>query len=335
MVKNIGVLPRSVLLAALGAASAGSAFAAATADLRTIGAEANWSSNPDQAALRYRDWFNNGDVQSGAGYVGGFTAPSPLYSVSGSVAGAESTPGDFTIDGTALGQMRFSKANATAPTILNVGGLEYANQSNFLRMNGPTANGAPTTLFTPGRTNFAATAAWDFTLPDAGMRYGMRLTDANIGGDGFDDLISLDVINTGGVAELQLRRIAGSELTGARTVTQVETHNFASGLFGGYTLADVNLVSMSFYWEGSPKQVHADVELLRFGNDGATLELVGEIDFANRYTIFNGPDTFTRFQVGAQWSELVSAPVPEPASWALMAVGLATLCFASRRRRPR
>ena len=322
--------------AACAAACASQAMAAPYADLRNIGAQANWSTTPDDATLRYNDSFNNSDPQTGGSYLGGYVAPSPLYFVSGSVAGAETLPGDYPNApqqiGEELGQLRFTKANGTAPTPLTVNGVQYSNSSNFIRMNGPTFNGSPTTLFHRGQRSFAASAAWDFSTPDVGMRYGARFTDANIGDDGFDDLISLDVINNGGIAALQLRRIAGSETTGSRTITDVETRSFASGLNSGYTLADINLIAMHLYWFGDTKQVEAEVEMLRISDGGATIEQVGEIKFSNRYTIFNGPDTFTRYQVGAQWSEEIKQPIPEPSSWAMMALGLAGLGFAARRR---
>lgn len=318
------------------AACTSQAMAAPYADLRNIGAQANWSITPDDATLRYNDSFNNNDPQTGGSYLGGYVAPSPLYSVSGSVAGAETLPGDYPnapqLIGEELGQLRFTKANGTTPTLLTVNGVQYSNSSNYIRMNGPTLDGVPSTLFHMGQRSFAASAAWDFSTPDPGMRYGARFTDANIGDDGFDDLISLDVINNGGIAALQLRRIAGSETTGSRTITEVETRSFASGLTSGYELADINLIAMHLYWFGDIKQVAAEVEMLRISDGGATIEQVGRINFNNRYTIFNGPDRFTRYQVGAQWSEEIKQPIPEPSSWALMTLGLAGLGFAARRR---
>ena len=168
-------------LVLIAAAAPGAASAVAFADLRNITAQANWNSNPDDAALQYVDWFNNNDPQSGGSYTGGLVAPASLYSVSGSVTGAETTPGDFVYQGTTVGQMRFTQANGSTPTILTVNGVQYSNSSNFIRMNGPTtANGTPTTLFASGRRNFTGSSAWDFSTPDAGMRYGMRFTDANI-----------------------------------------------------------------------------------------------------------------------------------------------------------
>jgi hypothetical protein len=78
--------------AAFAATCASQAMAAPYADLRNIGAQANWSTTPDDATLRYNDSFNSNDPQTGGSYLGGYVAPSPLYSVSGSVTGAETLP---------------------------------------------------------------------------------------------------------------------------------------------------------------------------------------------------------------------------------------------------
>jgi PEP-CTERM motif len=316
--KSLRLVAMITALTAAGLANAASEF-----NLRNAGLKVNWSVVPDDATLGYDDWFNNNDPQTGGAYFGGPTTPAPLYSVQGSVAGAESTPGDFTIGGAAVGQLKFSQANATAPAPLVINGSNYTDQTNRILLLNPVGAGPLTTRF---RSNFEADAAWSFVTPDVNTRYGMRLNDST--GGSFDDVISLDIINAGGNAAAQMRRIAG--VGSSRTITEIYTFDLSSALFNGYSLGDVTIASMHMYYYGNSQPVEGQVELYKVTNGGADIALVGDLLFSHRYEIFHGED-FTRLQIGANWT----TPVPEPATYALMALGLAGVAGVARRRQAR
>lgn len=323
-------LPRTTVAVVLALGLATPALAVDSFNLRVLSAEADWTSVPDDATLRYVDWFADGNVQTGASYsaASGFVMPTPQYSVVGNPA-AESTPGDYSIEGQALGTALFTRVSGSALAPITVNGVTSLDSQQRLRMNGATLNGSGVSLFSRNRRNFAASAGWDFAIPDAGTRYGLRFTDVAIGDTAFDDLISLDITTLASGTVAQMRRISGPD-TSTLTISQSEVRTLESGLYSGYTLADVNFVGMHLYWSADSNQAWGDLELLNISDGGATITGIGAIAFNNRYSLFNGPDSFTRVQVGANWNTPLPA-VPEPATWLMMLLGAAGLVGWRRR----
>lgn len=314
------------LAASLALMLAGAATQAASVfDLRVIDAQADWTTEPDDATLRFRDRFDNLNAQTVAapdGYSGGPVTPTPLYTLQGTTAGAESSPGDLNTGIGMLGRLRFSSANAEA-SLLTVNGIAYDDLSNRIRVNNPLTT---TPLLDATHRNFAINSAWMLVTPDANSRYGMRLTDA--AGGSFDDLISLDIIRLAdGSAGAQMRRISGDGL-GNRTINDVQTQSLSAVLGPGFDFTQVSVMSMHMYWSADDRRVVGEVILHHLANDGSSGTDLGTLTFDHGYEIFHG-ETTTSMQVGASWT----APVPEPTSWALMLAGLGGIATLARRRR--
>ncbi len=326
MTPKSACLALAAALACIGQVQTASAF-----DLRDVTVRADWASDPDDDGTKlFQDSFNNNDPQTvagGQGYLNGLRTPNPLYNTAlSSVAGAESTPGDLSIDGNALGQLRFSQANAYAPTPITVNGAQFVDQSNRVRLNDPVGAAS---IFNTGRSNFVVSTAWTFVTPEVNSNYGMRLTEPTSTGDSFNDRISMEIVRLNdGSAGAQIRRVAGGDGVGSLTVTERETRSLSSALDSGYTIDQVNLIAMHMYWYADTNLVNAELELLRVTNGGATIAELGQINFSNRYEIFRG-ETTTALQAGASWT----TPIPEPSTGALMLLGLAGTGALAKRRR--
>lgn len=325
---------RSSRLALLVFASLVTGAAQATSfDLRAIQAFRNWvgQADPETAAQGYSDLFNNASLTTGAAYTGGLTTPAALYTVIGGSAPVEVTPGDLTTqppESLPVGRVRFDQANAAAPVLTQINGTTYSNQSYRLNLTNPT-QGA---FFSSSQTQFMGEAYFGFVAPAADERYGARFSDATgVTGSSFNDIITLDVVHMNdGAPGVQMRRLSGTSTN--LTTSGVQTVAVSSFLVGGTTLADVNLINLRLFWEPNGTGINAvtgRVELIKVQN-GVSINTVGSITLGNTFEIFRG-ESFTNFQVGANWSPL--AAIPEPASWALMLTGVLALGAGLQRRR--
>ena len=113
------------------------------------------------------------------------------------------------------------------------------------------------------------------------------------------------------------------------TITDSEVVNLSSALGSGYAIDQVNLVAMHMYWFADTNHVNAEVELLRVGDDGTTIDELGQFAFSNRYEIFRGETPPRCVQVPPGPRSLLF----QPSTYALMLVGLAGLGALAKRRR--
>lgn len=146
-------------------------------------------------------------------------------------------------------------------------------------------------------------------LPDVGAQFGLRLSD---GFSNNNDVIELSLVHRAAGYGVQFRK--QDFLT--HTITDIDFASLsvpasASGLVLAllHPVAGTNVIGAAYgYLDGNG-------------------ELVGNLNAFNNYaTAFNG-EVHTRVELRA------TAPVPEPSTWALMALGVAALGTARLKRR--
>lgn len=304
-----------------------SAAAQQSYDLRLINVAINFpccSSN--LAATTFEDLFNNGDPLLGGVYggnlagSGSYTAVNAGFSPGVELNGPATDPAGVTYG---VGRLRFSLADATpSPSALDAPGS--VAMSNRLALNNP----GPGSLLNRAQS-FAVAVAWNFTTPDAGTYYGLRLNDnPNLTitpGTPFNDLIDLRVVRGGtGQPMVNLRRLSydGTTLGASESTSQL----VAGALLPGYTLADVAYIELRLHYDtglGALPYLQPGYTLI-----DSTLANIGQGGFTQQPALFNGED-FTRLSAGTSFT----VAVPEPAASVLLLGGLLALCALRVRRR--
>ena len=297
-------------------------------DLRILNVAVNFPCcNPEAAAIHVTDKFNNGAPLTGPVYdtTTGLTG-NMAYSALGTgfSAGSElnGAAADLPRTGFGVGGLRFSVADAMpTPSALDAAGTQ--GLSNRLTLNNPGAGSLLNTA-----QSFEVTTGWNFTTPDAGTSYGIRLSDnpflVATPGTAFNDVIDLRVVrNNAGQAVVSLRRLAydGNVLSAPESYRQLAS----SALTAGHTLAEVKFMELSLH---DNTGIGAQPDLL--ANDdlsNVSLNTIGTGSFTQQLTLFNGEDV-TRVAASAGFTQAV----PEPTSLLLMLGGLVLLGGASVRR---
>lgn len=192
----------------------------------------------------------------------------------------------------------------------------------------------------------AASQALTYSCPDAslcnGNLYAVDL--ASLGGTSYQATVSIDVTNsyTGNqwsdvVNSIQLKDFAPSftnaVLTGAPTALSDWTSNSLELGAGGCSGGSGNKVCIG-YTGGSPFGVGftgGDILTWTFTFDAASVYDTAHL----KYLYLDGAGDSTTNKVGSLGSFTIGENVPEPATPALMGLGLLMLGFMSRRRKGR
>ena len=323
------VVGRWVVLGVLGLAAAAAQADPTPYGLRAFAFEAGFGPGlppPPNAPIQFLDYYNDGNPLTGATKILSGVSSSAAMSLvnAGFSAGVETLPSDWPATTLNIGrlQLRAQDAADVGSNNFTVPGLTFFSN----RLTVADVAGSPLLSRTQ---SFEVRSYWDFTVPDANSYYGLRLSDNRGGGADYNDVLDLRVTLGGdGLTKLQLRRLAST--SGLLTHTGLATFDVQTAL-GLVPIANVAFVGFYFHYnyfgDGSPGNgVRAKIILLdAAGNDLKVFDNVA----GGGIGIFNG-ESFTRPSVGAVWQ---LAPVPEPATWALMLSGLATVGALARWRR--
>lgn len=306
---------------------AGAAVAQQSYDLRVFTTRVGFPCcDSDVAAIQSTDLFNNGNPLAGPAWVGApgtvsYTPQNAGFSPGSELSGPDS---DFYGNTYGVGRLRLSVADAT-PVASNLDAPGTVTLANRIRLDSPGLG----PLLNRGQS-FEVATYWNFTTPDAGSSYGIRLTDNPVlaavpGSPAFNDLIDLRVVrNSAGQPLVQLRRLVWDG--NLFTIPEVYAQDIAAALFAGHTLGDVAVIELNQHYNTG---IGASPYLLTMFNlNDASGNQIGHYQFGQNLTIFNGED-FSRVVAGANFT----VPVPEPATGLMLLGGLAVL-GAARRRRP-
>lgn len=323
----ITFLRAATLLATLPLAC--SAQAQQAYDLRALNVAVGFACcNPGAATTSLSDLFNNGNPLAGPAFVSStgvsgnaaYTAQNTGFPAGSELSGPDS---DYYGINFGAGRLRFAIGDATPnPSNLDLPGT--SSVANRILLDNPGA-----TPLLNRNQSFEVATFWNFTTPDAGTSYGIRLSDNPVtqvspGSPSFNDLIDMRVVRSGaGQPLVQLRKISwdGSLLT----VTQNFTQAVATGLIPGHVLSEVAAIELNLHYNTGigalPYLLPAFVLM-----DGNGID-IGRYEFTQVVTLFNGED-FTRVVAGANFT----VAVPEPGSAALLLGGGFALAVWRRRR---